>query len=58
MSPTISFLYFLSNKFIVKLSRQSDIEFTREEADLTLGIEEIEEIKKQDTICNRYGIYR
>ena len=46
MSSTISFLYFLSNKFILKLSRQSDIEFTREEADLTLLEEEIEDIKK------------
>ena len=42
MSPTISFIYFLSNQFILKLSRQSDIEFTREEADLNLSEEEIE----------------
>ena len=47
MSPTISFLFFLSNMFVVKLSRQSDIEFTREEADLTLLEEELEEIKKR-----------
>lgn len=47
MAPTISFLYFLSNKFIMKLSRQSDIEFTREEAELNLSKEEIEEIKER-----------
>lgn len=47
MSPTISFIYFLSNQFILKLSRQSDIEFTREEADLNLSEEEIEEIKQR-----------
>jgi len=46
MSSTVSFLYLLSNKFILKLSRQSDIEFTREEADLTLSEEEVEDIKK------------
>ena len=47
MSSTVSFLYLLSNKFILKLSRQSDIEFTREEADLTLSEEELEEIKQR-----------
>ncbi|HEY5525587.1 MAG TPA: DEAD/DEAH box helicase [Clostridium sp.] len=47
MSPTISFIYLLSNKFIMKLSRQSDIEFTREEAELNLSKEEIEEIKQR-----------
>ena len=47
MSPTISFIYFLSNQFILKLSRQSDIEFTREEADLNLSEEEFEEIKQR-----------
>ncbi len=46
MSSTLSFLYFLSNKFILKISRQSDIEFTREEADLTLSDDEYEDIKK------------
>ena len=46
MSSTVSFLYLLSNKFILKISRQSDIEFTREEADLTLSEEEVEDIKK------------
>ena len=47
MALSISFLYFLSNKFILKLSRQSDIEFTREDADLTLLEEETEEIKQR-----------
>lgn len=47
MSPTISFLYFLANKFILKILRQSDIEFTREDADLSLSEEEFEEIKQK-----------
>src|SRR5471030_31089 len=46
MSSTVSFLYLVSNKFILKLSIQSDIEFTREEADLTLSEEEVEDINK------------
>lgn len=47
MSQTISFLCFLSNKLIEKLSKQSDIEITREEAELFIEHEEIEEIKNR-----------
>ncbi|WP_129596234.1 DEAD/DEAH box helicase [Anaerophilus nitritogenes] len=47
MSPTIHFLNFLSSQFILKISRQSDIEFTREQADLTLLEEEVEDIKQR-----------
>ncbi|MBC2436552.1 DEAD/DEAH box helicase [Clostridium saccharobutylicum] len=47
MSQSISFLYFLANKLIMKLSKQSDIEFTREEAELFLDYDEFEEIKNR-----------
>lgn len=46
MSSTISFLYLLSNKLIFKISTQSDIEFTREDAEIILTQEDIEEIKQ------------
>ncbi|MFL0195734.1 DEAD/DEAH box helicase [Clostridium sp. WILCCON 0269] len=47
MSQSISFLYFVANKLIMKLSRQSDIEFTREAAELSLDYEELDEIKNR-----------
>lgn len=47
MSQSISFLNFLANKLIMKISRQSDIEFTREEAELSLDYDEFDEIKKR-----------
>lgn len=47
MSQTINFLYFIASKLIVKLSRQSDIEFTRENAELFLEFEELEEVKNR-----------
>jgi non-specific serine/threonine protein kinase len=47
MSQSISFLYFVANKLITKLSKQSDIEITREEAELFLDYEEVEEIKNR-----------
>lgn len=47
MSQSMNFLYFLANKLIMKLSRQSDIEFTREEAELSLDYEELDEIKNR-----------
>lgn len=47
MSQTISFLYFIASKLTTKLSRQSDIEFTREDVELNLEIEEFEEIKNR-----------
>ncbi len=47
MSQSISFLYFLSNKLIMKISRQPDIEFTREEAELSLNYDELDEIKSR-----------
>ena len=47
MSQTISFLYFIANKLIIKLSRQSDIDITREDAELSLDYEEVEEIKNR-----------
>lgn len=47
MSQSVSFLYFLANKLIIKLSKQSDIEFTREDAELFLDYEELEEIKNR-----------
>ncbi|QAT40648.1 DEAD/DEAH box helicase [Clostridium sp. JN-9] len=45
MSQSISFLNFLANKLIMKISRQPDIEFTREEAELSLDYDELDEIK-------------
>lgn len=47
MSQSISFLNFLANKLIMKISRQPDIEFTREEADLSLDYDEFDEIKSK-----------
>lgn len=47
MSQTVNFLYFIASKLIVKLSRQSDIEFTRENAELFLEFGEFEEIKNR-----------
>ncbi|WP_242859816.1 DEAD/DEAH box helicase [Clostridium drakei] len=47
MSQTISFLYFIASKLTTKLSRQSDIEFTREDVELNLEIEEFEQIKNR-----------
>lgn len=47
MSQSIGFLNFLANKLIMKISRQPDIEFTREEADLSLDYDEFDEIKSR-----------
>lgn len=47
MSQSIGFLNFLANKLIMKISRQSDIEFTREEAELSLDYDEFDEIKSR-----------
>ncbi|MBV7276554.1 DEAD/DEAH box helicase family protein [Clostridium sp. PL3] len=47
MSQTINFLYFIASKLIVKISRQSDIEFTREAAELFLESEELEELESR-----------
>lgn len=47
MSQSISFLKFLANKLIMKISRQSDIEYTREEAELSLDCDEFDEIKSR-----------
>lgn len=47
MSQSVSFLHFLANKLILKISRQSDIEFTREEAELSLDYDEFDEIKSR-----------
>lgn len=47
MSQSISFLKFLANKLIMKISRQPDIEFTREEAQLYLDYEDFDEIKNK-----------
>ncbi|MBP2031867.1 non-specific serine/threonine protein kinase [Clostridium algifaecis] len=47
MSQSISFLNFLANKLIMKISRQSDIEITREASDVALDYEELEEIKNR-----------
>ncbi len=44
LSPSMNYLYFISNLFIRKLTRQSDIELTRENADLTLSEEETGEL--------------
>ncbi len=47
MSHSIGFLNFLASKLIMKISRQSDIEITREAADLALDYEELYEIKNR-----------
>jgi non-specific serine/threonine protein kinase len=47
MSQSLSFLNYISEGLIAKLSKQSDIEFTRENADLNLSIEELEAISKK-----------
>ncbi|URZ00286.1 DEAD/DEAH box helicase [Clostridium felsineum] len=47
MSQSVSFLYFLANKLILTISRQSDIEFTREEAELALDYDELVDIKSR-----------
>lgn len=47
MSETINFLYFIVNKLIKEISRKSDIEITREDTELFLEYEEIEEIKNR-----------
>lgn len=47
MSQTIKFLYFMANILIKKISRQFDIEITRQDAELFLEYEEIEEIKNR-----------
>ena len=47
MSQSINFLKILANKLIMKISRQSDIEFTRENAELFLESEEIYQIKNR-----------
>lgn len=47
MSPSISFLKFISNKLITKISRQSDIEFTREKAALNLDYDEFNDIRNR-----------
>lgn len=47
MSQSIGFLNFLANKLIMKISRQSDIEFTRAEAELYLDYDEIDDVKSR-----------
>ncbi len=47
MSQSVAFLNFMANKLIRKISRQPDIEFTREDADLSLDYEELLEIKNR-----------
>lgn len=47
MSQSISFLNFLCDKLIMKISRQPDIEFTREAAEISLDDEETQEIKNR-----------
>jgi len=43
-SASVNYLFFLSSFFIQKLTKQSDIELTREDAELTLMEEDVEEL--------------
>ncbi|SHK49036.1 non-specific serine/threonine protein kinase [Hathewaya proteolytica DSM 3090] len=47
MSPSIKFLNTIANKLVMKITKQPDIEFVREEAELSLNSEEICDIKSK-----------
>ncbi|WP_414733691.1 DEAD/DEAH box helicase [Acetobacterium carbinolicum] len=46
LSPTMAFLYQISEKFIQKIAKQPDLELSREDVELSLTADEIEEIRK------------
>ncbi len=46
LSPTMAFLHRISEKFLQKIAKQPDLEFSREHVDLSLTPDEIEEIRK------------
>ena len=46
LSPTMNFLYGIGDRFIQKIARQPDLEFSRENVDLSLSPDEIDEIRK------------
>lgn len=46
LSPTMAFLHSISAEFVQKIAKQPDLEFSRENVDLSLTPDEIEEIRK------------
>lgn len=55
LSPTMTFLHQISAEFVQKIAEQPDLEFSRENADLTLTPDEIEEIRKITPFGNGMG---
>lgn len=51
LTPSINFLHYISNFFIDKITKQSDIELTREHCDITLLDEEIQTLKASTPYC-------